>query len=186
MPIFHVLNQRRMHGMHGIQRLPALMYYNPHTDIQQINLQTYEIIFTEPLHDISNHIKNLNTELPYHIEKQHRKSLNFIINNSFGGKEAKNSSDYRKCLLVVTEWLQENHKSHMIRDILITLSEAQEIMYLPDNQRSPQTVLRLYLVMFFHMPFIKINGRGKVKKLTNRKLFGSYYHSLNCHSSQQY
>ena len=112
--------------------------------------------------------------------------MNFIINNSFGGKEAKNSSDYRKGLLVVTEWLQENHKSHMIRDILITLSEAQETMYLPDNQRSPQTVLRLYLVMFVHMPFIKINGRGKVKKLTNRKLFGSYYHFLNCHSSQQY
>ena len=53
----------------------------------------------------------------------------------------------------------------MIRDILITLSEAQEIMYLPDNQRSPQTVLRLYLVMFVHMLFIKINLRGKVKKI---------------------
>ena len=75
--------------MHGIQRLPALMYYNPHNDIHQINLQTYEILFTEPLHDISNHIKNLYTELPYHIEKEYRKSLNFIINNSFGGKTQK-------------------------------------------------------------------------------------------------
>ena len=121
--------------MHGIQRLPALMYYNPHNDIHQINLQTYEILFTEPLHDISNHIKNLYTELPYHIEKEHRKSLNFIINNSFERKEAKNSGDYRKSLLVVTQWFQENHnKTHMIRDILITLSEAPEIMYLPNNQ----------------------------------------------------
>ena len=51
----------------------------------------------------------------------------------------------------------------MIRDILITLSEVQEIMYLPDNQRSPQTLLRLYLVMFVHMLFIKMNVRGKVK-----------------------
>ena len=36
------------------------------------------------------------------------------------------------------------------------------------------------------MLFIKINVRGKVKKLTNRKFFGSYYHSLIRHSSQQY
>ena len=88
------------------------------------------------------------------------------------GEEAKNSSDYRKSLLVVTQWFQENHKTHMIHDILITLSEAQEIMYLPDNQRSPKTVLRLYLVMFVHMLFIKINVRGKVKKLTNLEFFG--------------
>ena len=75
------------------------------------------------------------TELPYHIDKEHRKSLNFIINNSFERKEGKNSGDYRKSLLVVTQWFQENHnKTHMIRDILITLSEAPEIMYLPNNQ----------------------------------------------------
>ena len=37
--------------MHGIRRLLALIYYNPHNDIHQINLQTYEIL-TEPLHGI--------------------------------------------------------------------------------------------------------------------------------------
>ena len=120
--------------MHDIQTPPALMYYNPHNDIHQISLQIYEILFNEPLHDMSNHINNLYTELPYHIEKEHRQSLSFIINNSFGGKEAKQSSDYRKSLLVVTQWFKENHKTHMIRDILITLSETQEIMYLPHNQ----------------------------------------------------
>ena len=36
------------------------------------------------------------------------------------------------------------------------------------------------------MLFIIINIRGKVKKLTNHKFFGSYYHSLIRHSSQQY
>ena len=133
--------------MHDIQTHPALMYYNPHNDIHQISLQICEILFNEPLHDMSNHIKNLYTELPYHIEKEHRQSLSFIINNSFGGKEAKQSSVYRKSLLVVTQWFKENHKTHMIRDILITLSETQEIMYLPHNQLSPRTVLWLCLVI---------------------------------------
>ena len=55
----------------------------------------------------------------------------------------------------------------MIQDIVITLSEAQKLIYLPDNHRSPQSLLWLYLVMFVHMLFIKINVFGKVKKLTN-------------------
>ena len=75
--------------MHHIQTPPALMYYNPHNDIHQISLQIYEILFNEPLHDMSNHIKNLYTELPYHIEKEHRKSLNFINSILFWGKRGK-------------------------------------------------------------------------------------------------
>ena len=61
--------------MHGIQRLSVLMYYNLHNDIHQINLQAYGILSTEPLHDISSHIKNLYTELPYCIEKEHIENL---------------------------------------------------------------------------------------------------------------
>ena len=42
------------------------------------------------------------------------------------------------------------------------------------------------MVVFSHMLAIKINVRGKAKKLTNRKFFGSYYHTLIHHSAQQY
>ena len=44
--------------VHGIQRVPALTYFNSINDISQFNLQSYEILFTEPLYDISNHMKN--------------------------------------------------------------------------------------------------------------------------------
>ena len=72
----------------------------------------------------------------------------------------------------------------MIQDIVNTLSEAQKLMYLPDNQQSPESLLWFYLVMFVHMLFIRMNVYGKVKKITN--LFGSHNHSLIHHSSQQY
>ena len=75
--------------VHGIQRVPALTYFNSINDISQFNLQSYEILFTEPLYDISNHMKNLYAELTHHIEKELKKSFNFIIKNSFNGKDAK-------------------------------------------------------------------------------------------------
>ena len=129
-------------------------------------------------------MKNLHEELPRHTDKELKKPFNFIINNSFNGKEAKNASDYRKSLLIVTQRFLENHEDHIFRDILTTLYEIQEIIYLPDNQRSHQTVLRLYIITFKHMLCFKMNLHGNLKKLTRRKIFGSYYHSLIHHFPQ--
>ena len=60
--------------IHGIQRVPALIYFNSSNDISQLNLESYEILFTEPLLDISNHIKNLYAELTHHTDKKNLKS----------------------------------------------------------------------------------------------------------------
>ena len=83
-----------------------------------------------------------------------------------------------KISLIVTQWFLENHEDRIFRDIIIALCEIQEIIYLPDNQRSPQTVLRLYIITFIHMIYVKMNLRENLKKLARRKFFGSYYHSL--------
>ena len=98
--------------IHGIQ-VPALIYFNSINDISQRNLQSYEILFTESLNDISNHIKNLYAELPHRTDKELKKPFNFVINNSFNEKEAKNASDYRKSLLIVTQWFLESHEDHI-------------------------------------------------------------------------
>ena len=55
--------------MHGIQRLSALLFYNPLTPLSDLNLTDYEILANEPLHDISNHIKNIQDEIPYHVPR---------------------------------------------------------------------------------------------------------------------
>ena len=128
--------------MHGLQRLPALMFNNPESSLQQLNLQHYEIFNNEPLHDISNHIKNIYNELPRHMEKPFKPTMESIINTSFNGKEAKNSSNYREGLIIVTNWfIENNHDNKSIKfkyalDILQSLAEIQEILYLPDNKRS--------------------------------------------------
>ena len=50
--------------MHGMQRVPSLLFNNPEGDINSLGLESYEILACEPLHDIMNHIKNLFLELP--------------------------------------------------------------------------------------------------------------------------
>ena len=45
--------------VHGIQSVPALMFSCSNSKLEEINLQLYEVLGTEPLYDISNHVKNL-------------------------------------------------------------------------------------------------------------------------------
>ena len=73
----HVLNEplkdlksKLANEIHGIQRLPALMYNNPSSSLTKNYLRKYEILCNEPLHDISNHIKNLYKELPWHVQNK--------------------------------------------------------------------------------------------------------------------
>ena len=150
--------------VHGIQHVPAILFNNFDTSLSDIKLQNYEILFTEPLHDVSNHIKNMYAEIPYQIDKQKRKEVLNVIEFSFNNKDACNSADYRKSLLVVANWFRENMSDSHITEIMVTLREIQGILYLPDCDRTPLTVLRLYLTVFLHALFIKITLRGNSKK----------------------
>ena len=172
--------------MHGIQRLPALMFFRPHLTLAQLNLQSYEILSTEPLHDISNHTKNLYSELPHKFSNQNRHDVEEIIKASFNGKEAKNSSDYRESLLIVCSWLIQYHPDHFATSLLKSFAEIQEIMYLPDSERDVYKVLRLSTTVFVHSILIQNHIQGKLHALTERKFFGAYYHAIVAHAPQQY
>ena len=94
------------------------MYNNPLDTLESLNLSRNEILFTEPLHDISNHIKNLYQEISYHVPKNKKKDVRQILDLSFNGKGAKNSSDYRKSLLIVAKWFSDNLPEHFFNKIL--------------------------------------------------------------------
>ena len=67
--------------MHGIQRMPALLFPKPFAKLDDINLERYEILINEPLHDISNHIKNIQQEIPYHLPKDKKSSVKEICHS---------------------------------------------------------------------------------------------------------
>ena len=54
--------------LRGVQRVPALLYSNPSVSFESLNLQSYEALGCEPMHDISNHIANVLEELPNHLK----------------------------------------------------------------------------------------------------------------------
>ena len=174
------------HEMHGIQGLPALLFSGPSSSLEDLHLTKYEILNNEPLHDISNHIKNMYEEIPYLVEKRKKAEVKNIIDFSFNGVEAKNASNYRASLLIVSNWFNENLPSHNICKILTTLSEIQEILYGNNEKRSVTKVYRLGNLTFIHALCIKILTKNATLKNTERKFFGSYYHSLISHATLQY
>ena len=74
--------------------------------------------------------------MKYHTTSQKKKKalVKDIITSSFNGKEAKNSADHRKSLLLISNWFLSNMKNHFSISILITLCEIQEILYLHDQK----------------------------------------------------
>ena len=172
--------------MHGIQRLPALLFQNPERNLEELYLSDYEVLNNEPLHDVSHHIQNLYEELPHHAPKDFKKSLKEIIQKSFNGKEAKNSSNYRDSLVVVCIWLIKHYPNHVVTEIFTTLVEIQEILYATEEQTNRVSILLLQNVCFKHAMLLKLHIQGQLKSLTSRKFFGSFYHSLTKHAPEQH
>ena len=84
-------------------------------------LSRYKILINDRFHNISNHIKNIHEELSHRVLKENK--IHSIVAASFNGKEAQNSADYRKSLLIITHWFIENLKIHFTTDILISVWE---------------------------------------------------------------
>ncbi|KAK3746096.1 hypothetical protein QZH41_004621 [Actinostola sp. cb2023] len=62
-----------------------------------------------------------------------------------------------------------------------TLVEMQQILYSPDEKRTPALILRYYNQAWYHSILLK-TAIDAPKKLTRRKMFGVYYHNLSAHA----
>ena len=114
--------------MHGVQRVPALLYNDPMATLESINCSNYDIFGFEPLHDIGKHIENALTELPANIPQQEAFELNTIIELPIGGRETKRTVDYR-CTLVLAASQVRGKINSNVQLLLATLAKIQEIAY---------------------------------------------------------
>ena len=112
--------------LHGVQRVPALLFTSPNKTLESINCASYEILGFEPLHDIGKHIENLFCELPDHLPTNEASKLKAILEFCIGGKDTKRTIDYRCALIVVSNQLRGsvNPKVQLLLDTLVEIQEV--------------------------------------------------------------
>ena len=144
-----------------------------------ISTGDYEVLPTEPLHDIKEHIANVLTELPPHLEKEEKNALEQIKEYALGGKKKLRGCDYRLGAVVVAQYLRGKNCMHThetislakllsnlkfadpyisfvgkvrpkVQTLLDSLTELSRLLYLPEQSRCPKSVLRLHNQAFVH------------------------------------
>jgi hypothetical protein len=172
--------------LHGVQRVPALLYTNPTSTLESINCGKYEVLSFEPLHDIGKHIENVLTELPFHLPKKEATAVKDVLQCSIGGKDTKRTFDYRCTLIILAKQSSQIISSNLIQELLSTLVEIQRIAYSSEAERTPKSVLRLHNMTWYHGILCREIFGFKLKELTTRKLYGNYYHNITSHAAIQH
>ena len=166
--------------MCGQQRVLALLYNFPQASLKDLGLVKYEVLPTEPLHDIGHHIENVFTKFAKHLKPAETQAVEDYYNTSIGNKDSKRTADYRTALVQTTALLQKSGvMSNKALAVLKSLVEIHRIPYSSDK-RSQAFILRYYNQAWYHSillrEFIK-----KPNKLTLRKMFGVYFHNISAH-----
>ena len=178
--------------LHGIQRPAALIcpsLFNDDT-LSTLNCQHYEISNCEPLHDITNVVQNLLTELPHHmpspsLQKEYQTFCELLI----GDKNQIKGSDARLYAIKLAQFSQSKYQegvlNYDIPALCTALTEIIRICYSTEDERSPKQVLRLYN-QCFQFGLLVTHVIEKPVKLSARKFFGIHFHSLVIHFPEIY
>ncbi len=164
----------------GAQRVPALLITNPTQSLDELNLQDYEILNCEPLHDLKGHTYNLLQEIPY-LLPHHKEELTHIIESTLG--DTSSGVHLRVALIkVYLKILNIPNVDDDLKQLLASLVKMSQILYVPDSGRNPKTVLQLYNVTWVHHELCCPHPKTQ----TRDKLYGTYFHDLLVHAPTQF
>lgn len=181
------LTKRLQQELGGIQRVPALLFNSESKSMSDLGLNQYEMALSEPLHDYSNHVKNLFHEIPAHLSKDGKKVFEATLSAIFQDKQTLQVCDYRDTAVLLPQALRQDASiPQEFLDLLDTLCEIGNILYSRETKRTNQSVLHLYLVAWKHWLQLR-QTFPTTQKLTDRKLWGYYYsHALLMHAPLLY
>nr|XP_022316815.1 uncharacterized protein LOC111120391 [Crassostrea virginica] len=81
--------------LHGVVRPPALCCEDPTRTVKDLNIDDYEVLACEPLHDLTNVIQNLIQELPHHVPDDTKQEFQAFSETTIGQKNQIKGSDAR-------------------------------------------------------------------------------------------
>lgn len=145
-----------------------------------LNLEEYEVMPIEPLHDCKGHIKNVWDVLPEILIPKEYKIFQQSLDATYGYKDKIRGSDYRMSTIVVYQAMKNNCRNK-IEDLLYTLMEIVRLAYMKSQKRSPKFILRIHNVTFQHAMLCQSVLGNNLKTITKEKLYGIYFHSLTAH-----
>ena len=156
----------------GVQRVLTLLISHPTKLLSGSCLASYEILESEPLHDIKGHLFNLFEELPYLVDGTLKDDISALIENGLQ-KEKINCADLRCLVIHCHLFLQSISTDWKIKSLISTITKLCGILYSKSFDRSPKLVLRLYnLCWLHHEPCVNLFQR--TRKITMTKMFGTY------------
>ena len=168
--------------LEGAQRVPSLLTLNPKQRLEDINLQEYEILDCEPLHDLKGHLLNL-PEIPNHLSEPLKTECQNILDTSLT-KQKVSGAVLRTAAIKLHLKLNQSNAPAKVQQLLETIVRISEILYLKDSKRSPKMVLRLYNLAWLHHELVSDLLYNQTS--SNTKLFGNYLHAITIHAPVQY
>lgn len=159
--------------LHGICRPAALMCDDPTKSANDISIQDYEVLFCEPLHDITNVVQNIIADLPFHVPKEIQKEFEQFSNTTVGDKNQIKGSDARLYAIKLAKFISTKYEENKIHEdflfLVNSLVEIIQISYSNFKNRNPRQILRLYNQCFKLANLSKLIF-GKPAKLTAGKI----------------
>lgn len=137
----------------------------------------------EPLHAIKGHLVNLFAEVPALLPSQVKRETEQLLATCLQKKKT-TGADLRATAIVLRQFLtgKVTNEIHTLLDTIVCIAQ---ISYLPENQRTPQTVPQLYNLTWYHHELLQ-DLIPAPTVLTRSKLFGSYLHDTSCHAAPQF
>ena len=136
------------------------------------------------MHDLSAHLRNIYVSLPHHTKN--KELVKKQIKLAHGDKDTPRCADTRASVLKLLSVTSQREMGHHQYDLLNTFAEMQKLLYAPEETRTPRAVLRTHLICFRHAKLTQtvFGMKPGGKKMTRRKMYGAYYHSLTVHAPQ--
>ena len=168
--------------LEGVQRVPSLLLLNPTQDLQQTTLSKYEILSSEPLHDLKGHFSNLLNEIPSLLEGNvHTQCVNLIAAKI---RQKVSAADIRTTMIALYAIFQKADISPDVLNLAKTAVKISEILYSSDEKRTPKQLLSLYNTAWLHMELCK-KLLPQPHCSSRRKFYGTYLHALTKHAPLQ-
>ena len=171
--------------LQGAQRVPTLLTQNPTASLTSLNLQNYEILDCEPLHDLKGHYYNLLPELVALLPSPVQQECKAILDSTLV-KDKTSGALFRAAAIKVLLKLQKTPSvDPILLTLLTTAVKLSEILYLKDSKRTPKRILQLYNCSWLHHELcLHFMFPPKLQNVTH--FFGQYLHDLVVHAPPQY